>query len=144
LVSVPIVGESFFGTFGLGSGTLPFGANVALNIYDADGVTLSDTLSITPNIREPTTLLDLAFFSDIEGGPALIPLTGAQMIIETGDWQTVLSFLSSTDDSYTFQFRSDAETPLPGAIWLFGTVLAAAGGVGKWRRSRKDCAALVV
>lgn len=135
-------GESYSFTFDIGSngGTIPFGANVALNIYDADGITLSDTLSITTNIDHPTTALDIAFVSDTEGGPALIPLLDALRITETGDWQTVLFFLSSTSDNYTFQFRSDAETPLPGAIWLFGTVLAGATGVNKWRRKRKAAA----
>ncbi len=29
-------------------------------------------------------------------------------------------------------------TPLPGAVWLFGTALAGAAGVGSWRRKRKS------
>jgi hypothetical protein len=40
----------------------------------------------------------------------------------TGDWQTALSTMLSKEDTFTFQFRS-AETPLPGAVWLFGSVL---------------------
>jgi hypothetical protein len=28
-------------------------------------------------------------------------------------------------------------TPLPGAVWLFGTALAGAAGVGSWRRKKK-------
>ena len=57
---------------------------------------------------------------------------------ETGDWQPVATFNDLAGNSYEFQFRSDisetGETPLPGAIWLFGTALAAAAGVSKWRR----------
>ena len=30
-----------------------------------------------------------------------------------------------------------AGTPLPGAVWLFGTVLAAGAGYGRWRKKRK-------
>lgn len=29
-----------------------------------------------------------------------------------------------------------ATTPIPGAVWLFGTVLAGAAGVGRWRKRR--------
>ena len=29
-----------------------------------------------------------------------------------------------------------AQTPLPGAVWLFGSALAGAGGLGAWRRRR--------
>ena len=29
------------------------------------------------------------------------------------------------------------ETPLPGAVWLFGTVLAGGAGFGRWRKKRK-------
>jgi hypothetical protein len=31
-----------------------------------------------------------------------------------------------------------AATPLPGAVWLFGTALAGAGGLGAWRRRREN------
>jgi hypothetical protein len=37
-----------------------------------------------------------------------------------------------------------ASTPLPGAVWLFGTVLAGAAGFGKWRRRRRAFSAAVV
>jgi hypothetical protein len=33
-------------------------------------------------------------------------------------------------------------TPLPGAVWLFGTVLAAGAGFGRWCNKRKNVAAL--
>ena len=123
------------------SATLVSGVDVALNIFDPDGVTLSDTLSITGTAGSRT--LNVAFFSDVDGGPALTPLIAASSIIETGNFQTVLLFTASTEDAYTWQFRSDVnETPLPGAIWLFGTALAGALGVGKWRRRQKKAAAI--
>jgi hypothetical protein len=31
-------------------------------------------------------------------------------------------------------------TPIPGALWLFGSVLAGTVGVGKWRRKPKRAA----
>jgi hypothetical protein len=33
-------------------------------------------------------------------------------------------------------------TPIPGALWLFGTVITGAAGLGGWRRKRKNAAAL--
>jgi hypothetical protein len=32
---------------------------------------------------------------------------------------------------------AEATTPLPGALWLFGSTLAGAASIGKWRRKRK-------
>ena len=32
------------------------------------------------------------------------------------------------------------ETPIPGAVWLFGTVLAGGAGYGRWRKKRKQVA----
>lgn len=116
--------------------------NLALNIYDIDG-TLSDTLVISNPPNGNRNYLILAFYSDTEGGPVLTALSNAESITETGDWQPVLSFDATgqdLQDHYTFQFRSDideSQTPLPAAIWLFGTALAGAAGVGKWRRKKK-------
>jgi len=31
-------------------------------------------------------------------------------------------------------------TPIPGAVWLFGTVIAGGAGYGRWRRKRKQIA----
>jgi hypothetical protein len=31
-----------------------------------------------------------------------------------------------------------AATPIPGALWLFGTVLAGAAGIQKWRKRPSD------
>ena len=33
-----------------------------------------------------------------------------------------------------------AQTPIPGAVWLFGTVLAGGAGYGRWRKKRKQIA----
>ena len=34
----------------------------------------------------------------------------------------------------------DNTTPIPGAVWLFGTVLAGGAGFGRWRKKRKQAA----
>ena len=48
----------------------------------------------------------------------------------------------------TFHNFSDAAlyghasaVPVPGAVWLFGSALAGAAGVGRWRRKRKAAGA---
>ena len=33
--------------------------------------------------------------------------------------------------------QSNGETPIPGAVWLFGTVIAGGAGYGRWRKKRK-------
>src|SRR5258708_27899514 len=119
------------------------------NIYDPDGVTLSDTYSSRiisfQNIQTGviTTEFSASFFSD--GNGTLTPLVAfAQSLIETGDWQTVTTFsvLNATGavaDTVTVQFRSDGETPLPAALPLFASGLGAMGLLG-WRTKRKPAA----
>ena len=34
----------------------------------------------------------------------------------------------------------DMQNPIPGAVWLFGTVLAGGAGFGRWRKKRKQVA----
>ena len=35
-----------------------------------------------------------------------------------------------------------SQTPIPGALWLFGTVLAGGAGLGRWRNKRRKAVAL--
>ena len=47
------------------------------------------------------------------------------------------------EDFSHFQISDLADppaTPIPGAVWLFGTVLAGAAGVGRWRKRRAGAA----
>jgi hypothetical protein len=118
------------------------------NIYDPDGVTLSDTYSASIgsflNISTGviSTELRASFLSD--GNGTLTPVLFAQSLIETGDWQTVTTFslldaAGAVADTVTVQFRSEVETPLPAALPLFATGLGALGLLG-WRRKRKQAA----
>ena len=117
-------------------GNLTSDVDIKWNIYDPDGVTLSDTLSIVG--KAGTNGLQIDFISDEwVGVPALAVLPGGQFVIETGTWQTALDAIAlSNGDTFTFQFRS-SETPLPAAVWLFGSVLAGAAGLRKWLRKHK-------
>jgi hypothetical protein len=120
------------------AGNLVSDVNVKWNIYEPGGTTLSDTLSIVGTAG--TNGLQIDFVSD--EWPALAALSGAQSVIETGDWQTALNgIVLSNGDTFTFQFVS-SETPLPGTMWLFGSVLAGAAGARKWLSKHKGAPAL--
>jgi hypothetical protein len=121
--------------------TLSANTNNAYNIYEPDGVTLSDTFHSTGT--QGGSSVTSTFLSDTESslGSPLTPLINGTSLIETGDWQTVLtvSLLDSSGaatSSLTVQFRSDVETPLPAALPLFATGLGTLGLLG-WRRKRK-------
>jgi hypothetical protein len=118
-------------------GNLNSDVNIKWNIYEPDGITLSDTLSIVGTAGDNGLQID--FISDEWLGlPALAVLPGGQPFRETGTWQTALDAIAlSNGDTFTFQFRS-SETPLPAAIWLFGSVLAGAAGLRKWLRKHRS------
>ena len=133
---VHVGGESITGTRNFmlfNSATLPDNVSFAVNIFEPDQVTLSDTLSITGTTGD--TLLTVNFFSDVDGGPPLTPLTGAISVVETDSFIAAGKTLSvSNGDTYTFQFLSSpSEVPLPAALPLFATGLAALGLLG-WHR----------
>ena len=139
-------GESGHFTGSYTSATPP--AATAIRFYNITGAgeTLSDTLSITvaPTATSGNTSVTVDFFSDIEGGAALTPLSCTTVfptacisasIAETGASQTVNAGVADLIVS----FASDVETPLPGALPLFATGLGALGLLG-WRRKRKQAA----
>lgn len=53
---------------------------------------------------------------------------------EDCDGRAVSSIL---ENAFSLQGGAPPETPLPAAVWMFGSVLAGAGGVAGWRRKRK-------
>ena len=45
-----------------------------------------------------------------------------------------------SSEQCTNWFLATCKTPIPGAVWLFGTVLAGGAGFGRWRKKRKQAA----
>jgi len=99
--------------------------NMFVNIFDRDGVTLSDTLSIV-GVRG-TSKLDAEFRSDVEGMP-IIPLAGGIAMIEDGSVQTAAT-VTDAGFNYIYRVQSDVDVVpepspfLPLGILLLGTVL---------------------
>ncbi len=135
--SAPFGGESLVAPYTLwNTGFLQSTFSARLNIREADG-SISDTFILTGVAA--STAINFNFVSDTDGQP--LALIDATSIFETGDWQTVATFNSLNAagaplDSYTVQFRSDAETvPEPVTLSLFGAGLF--GAMAIRRRNRK-------
>ena len=110
--------------------------NDLFNIYGQDGVTLSDTLSITRSNPDGSQLI-VAFISDVEGTP-LAPLAGGTSIIEDGTVQTADRIALTgplAGQNFIVQFQSDvSEVPEPASVGLLITVMAGCGIAVKRRR----------
>jgi len=106
------------------------------NIFDKDGVTLSDTMTVIAFSNAVTVL----FQSDTEGGPALIALPGGTSLIETGQLQYV-PLPSALSGKLLVGFQSDIETTSvaePGSVLLLLSMITLTGGffgVVKFRRT---------
>jgi len=140
--SFSIKEESFGFALPVINSTIASPFNVFFNFYDQDGVTVSDNLHLFNSTDNTTIQFNVG--NDTDGGPPLGPLLCCNVtnLIETGDYQTVLQFTATNGDNYLVQFRSDVDpTPLPAAVWLFGSVVAGAAGVGRWRKRQKNMTA---
>ncbi len=134
--NVNVGSESYSGGYGLGWDPNSFlASNVSLNvnIYETDGVTLSDTWQIFGSQGDGN--ISIPFYSDVEG-QTLTPLVNAISLIETGAPQTVLQFTLTNGDHYTWQFQSDvSDVPEP-STWALMLVGFAGLGFGGWRKTR--------
>jgi PEP-CTERM motif len=117
------------------------GANLAFNIFDADGVTLSDTIQITS--ATGSDFFTTTFESDI-GGTPLIALPGGTNITEDGTLQTAATIpISAIFGNYVVQFQSDLDAPVPEpssiallSLTLIGIALAAKRRLSSTLRDR--------
>ncbi len=128
--------ETYSGGYGLwDSGILADSFDVAFNIFDATG-TLSDTYHLIGKAGD--VRFQPLFSSDVEGVP-LTFIDGGASITETGLYQTVFNFNTTSGDHYTLQFRSDAGTAVPEpATWTM--MIGGLGLVGAMARRRKAAA----
>src|SRR5215471_11006006 len=88
------------------------------NIFDPTTGVLSDTYRVVPGFEGSPFI---TFASDVEGGPPLVPLTGAgvQTITENGLYQSIGSITLLDGSTVDFQFRSDVEgVPEPSTFVL--------------------------
>jgi hypothetical protein len=98
------------------------------------------TLTVTPSTGAPLVLTEAVFDSN-DGGQTVIPAFGliTSVVFAVSDTGNVriddINVVASVNAPPT-------ATPLPGAVWLLGTVLAGGAGFGRWRKRKATRAAL--
>jgi hypothetical protein len=129
--------------FAIGPSDHPASIYVRYNLYEPDGVTLSDYGVASAFFVSDGSLQDfqLSLNSDdttgsFSGSPANVNL------IETGDWQTVATAnVTNVDgtviDTITYQVRSDLDAvPEPLTLSVFGAGLAGCAALRRRKRAK--------
>jgi len=115
---------------GDGTGNNP-PVDLTIAAYNSGG--LIDSFTFTNSLVSPNA--NNGYFVDITGGSDMT--------------MVILSSIIGIKEAKQFAFgdltaictecapNPNSNTPLPGAVWLFGTVLAGGAGFGRWRRRRQ-------
>ena len=120
------VGDAQIANFGLDELTAGTSSNDSSNLtFDitATGLSVSSFQSWFGNDQPNTAVY---FIADLGVGAACdVPGRAAH-------WRAVMR-----PNGYAQRQEQFPSTPIPGAVWLFGTVLAGGAGYGRWRKKRK-------
>ena len=84
-------------------------------------------------------------FTGVSASTIALANTFLANVADGGIWECDTCTVSQLDSGYgnqTLAFGdvtpgTTGHTPIPGAVWLFGTVLAGGAGYGRWRKKRK-------
>jgi hypothetical protein len=132
---------SLSGYFQIAPADQPANFSTAFNLYEPDGVTLSDYGTAQAYTIGSYQFFGLSLYSDDATGS----LSGSPLnvnLIETGDWQTittadVTNVDSTVIDTITYQVRSDLDAvPEPLTLSVFGAGLAGCAALRRRKRAK--------
>jgi hypothetical protein len=117
--------------YGVNAGHKPPGGPTALSVLDfnVNTGTSDDLTTFLKTLLASSDGTNAIFAADVYSG-----LTG-----KTG----AIGFIECGPPSGTSCPSHQNEVPIPGALWLFGTVLTGAAGVGGWRRKKRNASAII-